>query len=322
MKSLLEIKNLEKHFPIYGGILQKQVESVRAVDGISFDIYTGETLGLVGESGCGKTTAGRTILRLIEPTAGEVYFDGRNIFELNAREMRGLRREMQLIYQDPFSSLNPTMTVYSIVSEPLVIQGLSRGIDVEEWVLELMEKVELEPYHIYRYPHEFSGGQRQRIAIARALAVNPKFVVADEPVASIDVSMRAVMLNLMKNLQKGLNLTYLFISHDLSVIKYMCSRVAVMYLGKIVELAETKELFRDPEHPYTQALMSAIPIPDPTVERKRIILKGDVPSPINPPRGCRFHPRCPYAKTVCAQSYPELVDIGKGHLVSCFSMSS
>lgn len=317
MKSLIEIKNLKKHFPIYGGILKKQVGAVHAVDGISFDIYTGETLGLVGESGCGKTTAGRTILRLIEPTTGEAYFEGNNIFQMKAKEIREIRREMQLIFQDPFSSLNPAMTVYSIIREPLEIQGLTKGIDVEGRVLEIIEKLELEPHHIYRYPHEFSGGQRQRIAIARALVVNPKFVIADEPVASIDVSMRAVILNLMRNLQKSLKLTYLFISHDLSVIKYMCNRVAVMYLGKIVELAATKELFKNPEHPYTQALISAIPIPDPTVRRKRIILKGDVPSPINPPKGCRFHPRCPYTKEICKREEPSLIELKKGYQVAC-----
>jgi oligopeptide transport system ATP-binding protein len=315
---ILDVRNLYKYFPITKGfIFQKQVGAVKAVDGVSFTIRRGETLGLVGESGCGKTTTGRVILRLQEPTSGEVYFEGRNVFKLNKEEMRRLRRDMQIIFQDPYSSLNPRMTVGDIIGEPLEIHNLARGKEKVRRVQELLEVVGLSPYHANRYPHEFSGGQRQRIGIARALAVNPKLIICDEPVSALDVSIQAQVLNLLEELQKEFGLTYLFIAHDLSVVKHISDRIAVMYLGRIVEIADADTLFTNPQHPYTEALLSAVPIPDPAIRRERIILPGDVPSPVNPPQGCRFHTRCLYAQESCRIEDPPLLDVGGGHLVAC-----
>jgi len=314
---LLEVKNLKKHFPIKGGIFSKTIGSVLAVDGISFSLSPGETMGLVGESGCGKSTAARSILRLIEPTAGEVYFEGQNVLKLAKKPMRALRREMQIIFQDPYASLNPRMTVGSIVGEPLEIHKIAKGRQKEEMVANILDKVGLRPEHMRRYPHEFSGGQRQRIGIARALALNPKLIIGDEPVSALDVSIQAQVINLLEDLQKEFNLTYLIIAHDLSVVEHISNRVAVMYLGKIVELATDRELYSNPSHPYTEALLSAVPRPDPAIKKQRIILPGDVPSPINPPSGCRFHTRCLYKKADCETVEPELKDIGGGHYVAC-----
>jgi oligopeptide transport system ATP-binding protein len=315
---LLEVRDLRKYYPVTKGfIFQRQVGAVKAVDDISFFIRKGETLGLVGESGCGKTTTGRVILRLQEPTAGQALFEGRDIFKLGKEELRRLRRDMQIIFQDPYSSLNPRMTVGDIIGEPLEIHRLARGKEKVRRVQELLEVVGLSPYHANRYPHEFSGGQRQRIGIARALAVNPKLIIADEPVSALDVSIQAQVLNLLEELQKEFGLTYLFIAHDLSVVKHISDRIAVMYLGKIVELAETEELFSNPQHPYTEALLSAVPIPNPELRRERIILPGDVPSPINPPSGCRFHTRCLYVQPSCKVNEPAFADIGGGHYVAC-----
>ncbi len=318
-ENLLEVRNLVKYFPITKGfIFQRQVGAVKAVDDVSFTIRRGETLGLVGESGCGKTTTGRVILRLMEPTSGEAYFEGRNIFTLAKEELRRMRRDMQIIFQDPYSSLNPRMTVGDIVGEPLEIHNLARGKDKVRRVQELLEVVGLSPYHANRYPHEFSGGQRQRIGIARALAVNPKLIICDEPVSALDVSIQAQVLNLLGELQKEFGLTYLFIAHDLSVVKHISDRIAVMYLGRIVEVATVDQLFENPQHPYTEALLSAVPIPDPAMRRERIILPGDVPSPVNPPKGCRFHTRCLYAQASCRVDDPSLVDYwGNGHSVAC-----
>jgi oligopeptide/dipeptide ABC transporter ATP-binding protein len=315
---LMDARNIVKHYPILGGVFMKQTGSVKAVEGVSLAIHDRETVGLVGESGCGKTTFGRAILRLEEPTSGEVLFQGRNILAYSQNEMQSLRREMQIIFQDPFSSLNPRKTVAHIIGEPLLVHGVKSRAERDERVLELLEVVGLRKEHMRRYPHQFSGGQRQRIGVARALALKPKLVVCDEAVSALDVSIQAQVINLLKDLQADFGLTYLFISHDLSVVEHVSDRVAVMYLGKIVERAPAKALYREPLHPYTQALLSAVPIPDPSLQRPgRIILKGDVPSPIDPPPGCRFHPRCQYAEGICSESEPELREIHPQHWAAC-----
>ncbi len=319
---LLSVRNLKKHFPITSGIiLQRQVGAVKAVDDVSFDIFKGETLGLVGESGCGKSTTGRTILQLYRPTAGSVVFEGRELTTLPAEELRRTRKRMQMIFQDPFASLNPRMSVGRIVAEPLRIHKImTNRKEEQEFVEHLLERVGLNPYYVNRYPHEFSGGQRQRIGVARALALSPSFIVCDEPISALDVSIQAQVVNLLEELQDELNLTYLFIAHDLSMVRHICDRVAVMYLGKIVELAEADELYDNPLHPYSQALLSAVPVPDPFVEeqRQRIIIAGDVPSPANPPKGCNFNTRCPVAFDLCYQDPdPELVEVLPGHWVAC-----
>ena len=321
-ETLLEVRNLKMYFPVTSGVIfRRQVGAVKAVDGIDLTIKRGETLGLVGESGCGKSTAGRAILQLHKPTSGEVFFKGQDLTKLGAGQMRSMRRDVQMIFQDPYASLNPRMTVGDIIGEPIEVHGLRKGRkERNERVQELLALVGLNPYFINRYPHEFSGGQRQRIGIARALAVEPDFVVCDEPVSALDVSIQAQVINLLEDLQAQLGLTYLFIAHGLSVIKHISDRVAVMYLGRIVELADAETLYRQPRHPYTQALLSAVPIPDPLVERKRqrIILEGDVPSPINPPPGCRFHTRCPIAIDKCRVEDPPFVDYGGGHFAACW----
>jgi oligopeptide transport system ATP-binding protein len=316
-ETLLEVKHLKKHFPIKGGVFSKTIGYVYAVDDINFTLEKGETLGLVGESGCGKSTTGRTILRLIEPTDGAIYFEGQDITTLDKSAMRALRREMQIIFQDPYASLNPRMTVGSIIGEPLEIHKIAKGSEKEERVASLLQKVGLRAEDMRKYPHEFSGGQRQRIGIARALALNPKLIVCDEPVSALDVSIQAQVINLLEDLQAEFGLSYLFIAHNLNVVEHISNRVAVMYLGQIVELASDEELYRNPQHPYTEALLSAVPIPDPTVKKKRIILEGDVPSPINPPKGCHFHTRCMYKDKICEEVEPEFKDIGGGHWVAC-----
>lgn len=315
--SLLRVNNLKKYFPIKAGVFQKVIGNVHAVDDISFEIEKGETLGLVGESGCGKSTTGRTLLRLLQPTEGEVFFEGRNIFELPKKEMRKLRTKMQIIFQDPYSSLNPRMTVGEIVGEALKGHQIAEGKELQKKVVNIIEKCGLSSYHIRRYPHEFSGGQRQRICIARALALNPQFVVADEAVSALDVSIQSQIINLLMDLQEEMNLTYLFISHDLSVVKHISDKIGVMYLGKIVEYAEKDELFDNPLHPYTKALLSAIPVSDPKVKKERIILEGDIPSPANPPSGCRFHTRCPHAFDKCKKEVPIYSDAANGHYTAC-----
>jgi oligopeptide transport system ATP-binding protein len=315
---LLRVKNLKKYFPVRGGVLSREKAQVHAVDDVTFEITAGETLGLVGESGCGKSTTGRSILRLIEPTSGDVWFRGENVTTMDKRSLRALRREMQIIFQDPYSSLNPRRTVGSIIGEPLVIQNLAPSRKaLEERVVQLLEATGLAAEHLWRYPHEFSGGQRQRIGIARALAVSPKFIVCDEAVSALDVSIQAQIISLLEELQQKFGLTYLFIAHDLSVVEHISTRVAVMYLGKIVEIASSKELYTNPTHPYTEALLSAVPIPDPTVRRKRIMLEGDIPSPVDPPSGCRFHSRCAMRVPSCAHNEQTLQEISPNHWVAC-----
>jgi oligopeptide transport system ATP-binding protein len=316
---LLEVRHVKKYFPIRKGVLQREVAYVHAVDDVTFAVREGETLGLVGESGCGKSTLGRTIVRLLEPTAGEIIFEGEPIQKLGTRRLRPLRREMQMVFQDPYASLNPRKRVGTIVSDPMRIHDLGSRSEQKRRVNEILETVGLSPEHYNRFPHEFSGGQRQRIGIARSLALRPKLIVADEPVSALDVSIQSQMLNLLDDLQNEFNLTYIFIAHDLGVVRHVSDRIAVMYLGKIVELAPADELYVRPIMPYTEALLSAVPIPDPDLaeKRERIVLEGDVPSPINPPSGCRFHPRCRYATDVCKQTEPPLVDYGNGHLAAC-----
>jgi oligopeptide/dipeptide ABC transporter ATP-binding protein len=317
-ENLLEVKNLKKYFPVKAGIFKRTVDYVKAVDDISFTVKEGETLGLVGESGCGKSTTGRTILRLLEATAGKVIFEGKSVMDLDKKEMRAIRRDMQIIFQDPYASLNPRMTVADIVGEPLDIHKLAKNKkERNEKVKEILENVGLGEEYMNRYPHEFSGGQRQRIGVARALAVDPKLIIADEPVSALDVSVQAQVVNLLQDLQKEFGLTFLFIAHDLSVVKHISDRVAVMYLGKIVELTDKKELFKNPIHPYTQSLLSAIPEADPRKKKDRIILEGDVPSPVDPPSGCRFHPRCPKAFEPCSVKEPEFKEYGDGHFAAC-----
>jgi oligopeptide transport system ATP-binding protein len=315
---LLSVRDLRKHFPITGGVMSREVARVHAVDGVSFDLAEGETLGLVGESGCGKSTTGRCILRLIEPSGGEVLFRGEDVTKLDRGAMRALRRDMQIIFQDPFASLNPRHSIGGIIGEALDIHGLTKSrAEREARIVSLLETVGLRPDHMRRFPHEFSGGQRQRIGIARALAVEPKLIICDEPVSALDVSIQAQVINLLEDLQERFNLTYLFIAHDLSVVEHISNRVAVMYLGRVVEIASSRELYENPRHPYTEALLSAVPIPDPTAKRQRIMLQGDVPNPINPPSGCHFHPRCPIAEKRCTQETPLLRESSQGHFVSC-----
>ncbi|MCC6718494.1 MAG: dipeptide ABC transporter ATP-binding protein [Acetobacteraceae bacterium] len=317
-ETLLSVRGLKKHFPIHGGILSRVVDRVHAVDGVSIDIARGETLGLVGESGCGKSTTGRCIMRLIEPSAGDIWFQGQDVIAMDAEALRGMRRDMQIIFQDPFASLNPRHTVGGIIGEALIIHRLVKNrTEMEARVVELLETVGLAPDHMRRFPHEFSGGQRQRIGIARALAVEPKLIVCDEPVSALDVSIQAQVINLLEDLQEKFGLTYLFIAHDLSVVEHISDRVAVMYLGRVVEVATAGDLYANPLHPYTEALLSAVPIPDPKIKRQRIVLQGDVPNPIRPPSGCHFHTRCPIAEPRCSTEVPHLKDAGGGHLVSC-----
>ncbi|WP_102127350.1 ABC transporter ATP-binding protein [Deinococcus planocerae] len=316
-ETLLDVRSLEKYFPIRGGLLSRVVANVKAVNDVSFQLGRGEVVGLVGESGSGKTTAGRAILRLIEPTGGQVIFNGTDITKLGKGELRDYRREMQIIFQDPFASLNPRMTVSDIIGEAMQIHNLHPGRERVDRIAELLQKVGLRPEHMRRYPHEFSGGQRQRIGIARALAVNPSFIVADEPVSALDVSIQAQVVNLLQDLQEELGLTVLFIAHDLAVVEYICDRIIVMYLGRVMEIAPSRELNRNPKHPYTEALLSAAPVPDPTVKRQRIILEGDIPSPINPPSGCVFRTRCRYAVDECSKVVPELREVAPSHFKAC-----
>jgi oligopeptide/dipeptide ABC transporter ATP-binding protein len=348
MEALMNIENLKKYFPVLGGLLKRKVAEVKAVDEVTFNIFKGECLGIVGESGCGKTTLGKTIIRLLSPNGGHIFYKTpREIVEaikyleaydpkskalkillrkydlahMSTSHMRKFRRYLQIVYQDPTTSLDPRMLVKDIVAEPLVAQGIARGLRVQERVLAALEKVGLGEKHLYRYPHEFSGGQRQRIAVARAIVSNPEFIILDEPTSSVDVSVRAQLLNLFQDLQRDLGLTYMFISHDLSVVECISNRVAVMYLGKIVEKAETGELYKNPLHPYAQALFASIPVPDPARRKKRAPLHGEVPSPVNPPSGCRFHPRCPLVMDICKSKEPPLLDVGRGHHVACFAVN-
>ncbi|TLS35699.1 ABC transporter ATP-binding protein [Pseudalkalibacillus caeni] len=316
-EKLLEVQDLKKYFPIKGGILGRQVGQVKAINGVSFYINKGETLGLVGESGCGKSTTGRSLLRLIEPTEGTITFDGKEVTSLSGREMRKMRRDMQMVFQDPFASLNPRHTVERIIEEPMIVHKMGTSAERKKRVRELLEVVGLNSYHAKRYAHQFSGGQRQRIGIARALAVKPKLIIADEPVSALDVSIQSQVLNLLEDLQNEFNLTYLFIAHDLSVVKHISDRVGVMYLGQLVELTESDKLYANPKHPYTRALLSAVPIADPEFEQERIVLRGDVPSPSNPPKGCPFHTRCPEAMDICKSVNPAFREDDEGHYVAC-----
>ena len=349
MNTLLHIRRLKKYYPILGGVLKRKIAEVRAVDGVNFDIKKGECFGLVGESGCGKTTLGKTIIRLFTPDDGSIYYgvpedvleevekieqenprspklrkirEEYDLATFRGKKLKLLRRKMQIVYQDPTTSLDPRMLVKDIVAEPLIAQGLASGSEAKKMVIDILKRVGLTEQHLYRYPHEFSGGQRQRIAVARALVVNPEFVVLDEPTSSVDVSVRAQLLNLLQDLQRELGLTYMFVSHDLSVVEVISDRVAVMYLGKIVEVGTTEEIFKNPLHPYAQALFAAIPIPDPTKRKERPPLTGEVPSPVNPPSGCRFHPRCPFAVDICRKVEPKFVDVGNGHIVACHVVAS
>jgi oligopeptide/dipeptide ABC transporter ATP-binding protein len=318
LEALLTVNDLKVHFPIKKGLLSRTVGYVYAVDGVSLTLRKGETIGLVGESGCGKTTTGMAILRLIEPTAGKITFQGMNVSQMTESQLRALRKEMQIIFQDPYSSLNPRMTVNQILSDPMEIHGVYQGREREDRIAYLMEKVGLTPEQGRRYPHEFSGGQRQRIGIARALALNPQLIIGDEPVSALDVSIQAQIMNLLIDLQEEFQLSYIIIAHDLAVVEYICDRVAVMYLGKIVEMASYRDLYTDPKHPYTQALLTAVPVPDPRAAKEKSIVKGDVPSPINPPSGCHFHPRCAHRREGCDQGEPALKDIGSEHYVACY----
>ena len=347
MSTLLKVSDLKKHYPIYGGVFKRQVASVKAVDGVTLDILRGECFGLVGESGCGKTTLGKTVLRLFPASGGHIFFDTpgevmeeietlekndpksrrlrrlrqeHDISTYRGRDLLQLRKKMQIVYQDPTTSLDPRMLVKDIVAEPLFAQGIARGEEAKKRTLEILERVGLTERHLYRFPHEFSGGQRQRVAVARALVSRPEFVILDEPTSAVDVSVRAQLLNLFQDLQKEFNLTYTFISHDLSIVECISQRVAIMYLGKIVELSSTEEIFHNPLHPYSQALIASVPIPDPTQRKERAPLSGEVPSPVNPPQGCRFHPRCPLAMDICKRQEPKLLDVGKEHFVSCFAV--